>query len=55
LHPLHRQLIVVPHIGSASIETRQRMSTLAVENSIIALQGTCPPNALNPAVWQRKN
>ena len=48
LHALHRQLIVAPHIGSASIETRHRMSALAVENVIIGLQGNCPPNALNP-------
>ncbi len=49
LHSLHRQLIIT------TIETRQHMSTLAVENSMIALQETCPPNALNPEAWHRKN
>jgi glyoxylate reductase len=47
------QLIVVPHIGSASVETRQRMAMMAVENALAALNGTQPPNALNPEAWDK--
>lgn len=49
---LRDRLVVVPHIGSATFETRRRMSVMAAENSIAALQGTIPPNALNPEAWQ---
>lgn len=59
MHPelarFHERLIVTPHIGSASIETRRRMATLAVENIIAALQGKCPPTPVNRAVWQPCN
>lgn len=52
MHPglaaIQDRLVVVPHIGSATVETRRRMATLAVENTITALQGKTPPNPLNP-------
>ncbi|MCA9924168.1 MAG: D-glycerate dehydrogenase [Anaerolineales bacterium] len=54
LHPglaqFHDRLIVVPHVGSATVETRRRMATLAAENAIAALQGRRPPNPVNPEV-----
>jgi lactate dehydrogenase-like 2-hydroxyacid dehydrogenase len=37
-------VVLAPHIGSASVETRRRMSMLAVENALAALQGRRPPN-----------
>lgn len=40
--------VLVPHIGSATIETRRRMSLLAVENLLAGLQGRVPPLLLNP-------
>jgi len=40
--------VLVPHIGSATIETRKRMSLLAVENCLAGLQGRIPPLLLNP-------
>ncbi len=42
--------VLVPHIGSASVETRRRMCTLAAENCMAALAGHRPPNLLNPEV-----
>ena len=54
LLPLKEQLVVAPHVGSATIETRQKMAFMAVENAIQALQGNCPPNILNPEVWPEK-
>ncbi len=43
-------VIVVPHIASASIPTRTRMATLAAENLVAVLQGKRPPNPVNPEV-----
>jgi len=43
--------VLVPHIGSASFETRTRMSVMAAENAAAALTGRRPPNLLNPDLW----
>lgn len=51
VHPLLLQLdnvALAPHIGSASIETRRKMSLLAAENALAAVEGQRPPNLLNP-------
>lgn len=53
VHPLLLELenvVLAPHIGSASIDTRRKMSLLAAENAIAALKGQRPPNLLNPEV-----
>lgn len=39
---------LAPHIASASVATRRRMSEMAVENALAALEGRRPPNLLNP-------
>lgn len=44
-------VVVAPHIGSASIQTRQRMGELAVENMIAALAGEQMPHCVNPEVY----
>ena len=44
--------VLVPHIGSATVETRLKMSMLAAENCGAALEGRRPPNLLNPSVWK---
>lgn len=51
LAQLKKHVVVAPHIGSASVETRRNMSLMAARNVVAALQGQCPPNALNPEVW----
>ena len=53
--PLLRQanLVVTPHIASASVRTRERMAAMAVENLLAALAGKQPPNCINPEVFQR--
>ena len=43
-------IVVVPHIGSASIKTRTRMCTMAAENAAAVLSGQRPPNPVNPEV-----
>jgi len=41
-------VVLAPHIASASIKTRTRMCTMAVENAVAVLNGQRPPNAVNP-------
>ena len=41
-------VIIAPHIGSASVATRTRMAMLAAENLVAGLQGKTPPNCVNP-------
>lgn len=45
-------VVVAPHIASASVPTRIRMATLAAENLVAVLQGQRPPNPVNPEVLQ---
>ena len=54
-HPLYsfERVTIVPHIASATVATRQRMSELAAQNLIAALTGGVPPHCLNPEVLQR--
>jgi glyoxylate reductase len=46
--------IVVPHIASASWQTRQRMSRMAAENLIAGLKGEKLPHCANSEVYSRK-
>jgi glyoxylate reductase len=46
-------VVVTPHIGSASEATRARMVELAVANLLAALAGEPMPHCANPAVYQR--
>lgn len=39
--------VLLPHIGSASVETRTRMGLLAAENAIAVIQGRTPPARVN--------
>ena len=40
--------VVIPHLGSATIDTRDAMGNLAVDNVFAALDGARPPTLLNP-------
>jgi glyoxylate reductase len=40
-------VVLLPHVGSGTIETRTRMAYLAVENLLAGLRGEIPPNCLN--------
>jgi len=46
-------VVVAPHIASASVPTRIRMATLAAENLVAVLQGKRPLNPVNPEVLER--
>jgi len=43
-------VVLLPHIGSATVATRTRMCTLAAENCAAVLRGERPPNPVNPEV-----
>lgn len=44
-------VVTLPHIGSATIETRQAMNDLAFDNLYSALNGKQPAYMVNPSVW----
>lgn len=55
IHPKLLKLenaVVVPHIASATIETRDNMAKIAATNAIEALSGKRPPNLVNPEIWK---
>jgi len=43
-------VVLTPHVGSATAETRLRMAILAGDNLLAALDGRRPPNLVNPEV-----
>lgn len=51
IHPelikMKENVVLAPHIGSASIETRLRMARMAAMNMVEGLKGNRPPNLVN--------
>jgi glyoxylate reductase len=49
-HPLLEapNLLVVPHVGSATVATRERMADMAVDNLLAGLAGEPMPNQVTP-------
>lgn len=45
-----RNVVLLPHIGSSTIGTRERMSELCAENIIAFFKGERPPTIMNPEV-----
>ncbi len=45
-----KNVVLAPHIGSASVETRTKMAVMAAENAVALFEGRRPPNVLNPEV-----
>lgn len=43
-------VVLTPHIASASLETRTKMACMAAENVVAIFTGQRPPNMLNPEV-----
>jgi glyoxylate reductase len=57
VHPALLELenaVVIPHLGSATVETRDAMGMLAIDNLTVALEGRRPPTLVNPEVWKAK-
>ena len=55
IHPgLKRpNVVLAPHLASASIETRTKMAVMAVNNVTAVFQGQLPPYLLNPAALKK--
>jgi len=47
-------VVLAPHIGSSSRETRLKMCLMAAENVLAGLKGERPPNLVNPEVLGRR-
>ncbi|MEM1515653.1 MAG: glyoxylate reductase [Candidatus Bathyarchaeia archaeon] len=45
-------VVLTPHIGSASHETRSKMADMVAENLIAFFEGKVPPNLVNPEVMK---
>ncbi len=43
-------VVLLPHIGSATADTRGQMAALAAKNAVAILRGKKPPNIINPEV-----
>ena len=57
VHPELLQLenvVLAPHIASASVRTRSRMSETAARNCIAGVRGERPPNLVNPEVLDQR-
>ena len=52
-HPLlgAPNLVVIPHLGSATHATRERMADMAVDNLLAGLAGERMPYCANPQVY----
>ncbi len=46
-------VVLLPHIGSASVETRNTMARMVADNLIAGVTGKVPPNLVNNDVLQR--
>jgi glyoxylate reductase len=49
------QVVLLPHVGSATLETRTKMAFMAAENLLAGLRSEKPPNLVNPEVLQRRS
>ncbi len=43
-------VVLLPHIGSATADTRGQMAVLAAKNAVAILRGKRPPNIVNPEI-----
>jgi len=46
--------VLIPHLGSATVQTRLAMANLAADNLLTALNGQLPPTPLNPEAWHHR-
>ena len=47
-------LLVAPHLGSATQQTRERMASLAIDGLLAGLAGERPEHLVNPESWDRR-
>ena len=44
-----KNVVIVPHLGSATVEVREEMANIVVDNIVALLEGRRPPNIVNPS------
>ena len=49
-----QNVVLLPHIGSASVATRSKMGEIAAQNVLAFFAGQAPPTALNPEVLSQR-
>lgn len=47
-------VVLLPHIGSASVASRTRMAVMAAQSAVAVLQGERPQHVVNPEVYEQK-
>jgi glyoxylate reductase len=50
-----RNVVLVPHLGSAVRELREQMANIVVDNIAAMLDGRLPPNCVNPEVLENRH
>jgi glyoxylate reductase len=45
-------VVLLPHIGGATRDTREQMAVVAVKNALAMLKGRRPPDIVNPEVFE---
>ena len=48
-------VVTTPHLGSATVEVREAMANIVVDNILALLEGCRPPNIANPEVLEAKS
>ncbi len=46
--------VLIPHLGSATVQTRLAMANLAADNLLAAVSAGRPPTLLNPEAWEQR-
>jgi len=44
-------VVLTPHLGSAALDTRERIAAVVVENVVAVIEGRRPPNLYNPEIY----
>ena len=44
-------VVLTPHLGSAALDTRERVAGILVDNAIAVIEGRKPPNLYNPEIY----
>jgi glyoxylate reductase len=45
-------VVLTPHLGSAAIDTRERVADIVVDNVVAVVAGHRPPNLYNPEIYE---
>ena len=48
-----KNVVLTPHLGSATGEVREAMANIVVDNIEALLAGRMPPNCVNPEVFDK--